>query len=657
MSIDSIKSRTGVTRIVWVKVLVIDCPVNKLFTYESDPSVRIGDVVNIPFGRQDTHGVVMGFDPNTKIKNTRPIGKVILSLGAEYLEFIKKVAIYYCTPLQTMIKTALPPGIFTKKTKYLDRQVNFSFPVTEERDLPKTLNPEQAEALKQIKSTESGLLLLYGVTGSGKTETYLQAVESVLAQGKTALVLVPEIGLTPQTIDQFRKRFGDEIALYHSAMTGAVRCDNWMATLLGKARLVIGTRSAVFAPLKNIGLIILDEEHDSSYKQDEPTPCYDARTIAKMRGKEFNCPVVFGSATPSAVTWGAKEKLLTLPNRVQSRALPTIEVVDMREELRTKNFSIFSRRLQEELENLSGKAILFIHRRGHSTFVSCRTCGYVEQCPRCDVSLKYHDDGNLLRCHYCGFNKPSPKKCPKCSSNSFKFFGSGSQKVEEELNQLFPDLKAIRYDGDIVKKTEHKKVIADFKENYRVLVGTQILSQGLDIPEVELVGIISADGLLNLGDYNSQERAFSLLTQVAGRSGRGDIPGKVILQTYSPDHPVIQGIENHQYTDFIEKELEQRESSYYPPFCKLGLIRISSENEKLAESSATKLTKMLIDRLDTGFDILGPAPAQIGRVNKRFYWHILIKTNPGQNFAAIRDQCESPVFNSQDIRITVNIDA
>lgn len=641
----------------WVKVLVIDGPTDRLFTYEADGCVTIGDLVTIPFGHRSTYGIVMGLDPHTKIKNIRPIRKVVISLGSEYLEFIRKVASYYCVSLQTMFKAAFPPGIFSKKQRYLDRQINFSFPVTEERDQPKTLNPEQAIALKQIQSTDSGLLLLYGVTGSGKTETYLQAVESVLTGGKTALILVPEIGLTPQTIDQFRKRFGDEIALYHSGMPGTGRCDNWLAVLLGKARIVIGTRSAVFAPLKNIGLIILDEEHDSSYKQDEPTPCYDARTVAKMRGDLSNCPVVFGSATPSAVTWGSKEQLLTLPNRVQSRTLPTVEVVDMREELRVRNFSIFSRRLQEELKTLSNKAILFIHRRGYSTFVSCRTCGYVAKCPKCDVSLKYHDDVNLLQCHYCGFKKVPSNKCPECSSNSFKFFGSGSQKVEEELTRLFPNLKPIRYDGDVVKKTEHKKVLADFKKNYQVLVGTQILSQGLDIPEVELVGIISADGLLNLSDYNAQERAFSLLTQVSGRSGRGDVPGKVILQTYSPDHLVIQGIKNHRYTEFIEQELTQRESSFYPPFCKLGLIRVSSEDEKLAESSAVKLTQLLINRLDSNFDILGPAPAVISRVNKRFYWHILIKTQPGQSFTAIRAYCESSAFNSSKIRITVNIDA
>ncbi|NEO58402.1 MAG: primosomal protein N' [Okeania sp. SIO3B5] len=543
------------------------------------------------------------------------------------------------------------------------------------RDEIKMLTPYQAEALTTITEIqEFAQILLHGVTGSGKTEVYLQAIAPILESGKSALVLVPEIGLTPQLTDRFRARFGKKVYVYHSALSPGERYDTWRNMTWGIPQVIIGTRSAIFAPLPKLGLIVLDEEHDNSFKQDRPAPCYHARTVAKWRAELENCPLILGSATPSLESWletreyhpenlsqaspnlpenvdenvspkpktqnlTPKTYYLSLPERVHSRPMPPVEIIDMRQQLRQGNRTMFSYPLQEALQQLQEtkqQGILFIHRRGHSTFVSCRSCGYVMECPHCDVSLSYHytHEGatQLLRCHYCNYTQLQPQRCPECDSPFFKFFGSGTQKVTQELNRQFPDLRCIRYDSDTTRtKDAHRILLTQFANGEAdLLIGTQMLTKGLDLAQVTLVGVVSADGLLHFSDYRANERAFQTLLQVAGRAGRGDNPGRVIIQTYTPEHPVIQAVQRNDYESFVETELQQRAELNYPPYGRLILLRLSSYDPTEVAVTAQKLGSVLMEKAEEGkYDLLGPAPAPIARVANRYRWQILLKLLPG----------------------------
>ena len=533
------------------------------------------------------------------------------------------------------------------------------------QDPPKTLTTAQSAALDTINSLDGvAEVLLHGITGSGKTEVYLQAIAPLLAKGKSALVLVPEIGLTPQLTDRFRARFGEKVCVYHSALSDGERYDTWRQMLTGEPQVVIGTRSAVFSPLPQLGLIILDEEHDNSFKQDSPVPTYHARNVAKWKAKLENCPLILGSATPALETWVNRNKdnsyYLALPERIQSRPLPPVEVVDMRNELQLGNRSIFSRTLQEALEEMkerSQQGILFIHRRGHSTFVSCRSCGYVIECPNCDVSLAYHhteaEASKLLQCHYCNYVRSHPRNCPECSSPYLKFFGSGTQRVAQELTQQFPQLRFIRFDSDTTRtKGAHRHLLTQFaNKEADLLVGTQMLTKGLDLPQVTLVGVMAADGLLHLADYRASERAFQTLTQVAGRAGRGDDPGRVIIQTYTPDHAVIQAVQQHEFEPFIATELAERAALNYPPYGRLILLRLSSTEAEIVEQTAQKIAEVLAN---TAYEILGPAPASILRVANRYRWQILLKFTDESlpqlpNWEEVRSHCPPSVSLTIDV--------
>ncbi|MFO5529525.1 MAG: primosomal protein N' [Cuspidothrix sp.] len=530
-------------------------------------------------------------------------------------------------------------------------------------DHHKSLTPAQNNALETINSlARFAQVLLHGVTGSGKTEVYLQAISPIVEQGKSALVLVPEIGLTPQLTDRFRARFGNKVQVYHSALSDGERYDTWRQMLTGEPQIIIGTRSAIFAPLPNLGLIILDEEHDSSFKQDAPIPTYHARTVAQWRAALENCPLILGSATPSLESWVSRNhQYLSLPERINSRPLPPVEIVDMRQELKEGNRSIFSRKLQNALEKLEEKqqqGILFIHRRGHSTFVSCRSCGYVLECPHCDVSLAYHhvEAGaqELLRCHYCNYGRLHPPHCPECSSPYLKFFGSGTQRVAQELNKQFPNLKIIRFDSDTTNtKGAHRNLLTKFANGEaHLLVGTQMLTKGLDLPQVTLVGVVAADGLLHLSDYRANERTFQTLTQVAGRAGRGDDPGRVIIQTYTPEHPIIAAVQKHDYQSFCDAELAQRQALNYPPYGRLILLRLSSLDPIQVQNVAQIIATFLSDK--EGFEILGPAPASILRVANRYRWQILLKFAPDAlpnlpDWQQVRSLCPSSVSLTIDV--------
>ncbi len=538
------------------------------------------------------------------------------------------------------------------------------------KDLPKILTNEQQCALDIVEKLEGfKTVLLHGVTGSGKTEVYLRAIAPILTQKKSALVLVPEIGLTPQLTDRFRARFGDKVCVYHSALSDGERYDTWRQMLTGEPQVVIGTRSAVFAPLPNLGMIILDEEHDTSFKQSQPSPTYHASTVARWRAQLVDCPLILGSATPSLETWQLttqqnENHYLSLPNRVYNRPMPPVQIVDMRQEVRRGNRSIFSNALSNALGNLKeeGKqAILFISRRGHSTFVSCRSCGYVMECPHCDVTLSYHypKEGatQLLGCHYCNHTQIHPKQCPDCGSPYLKFFGTGTQKVLLELEKAFPDLTVLRFDSDTTStKNAHRRILEDFEARKAdVLIGTQMLTKGIDLAQVTLVGVVSADGLLFHSDYRASERAFQTLTQVAGRAGRGDDPGQVIIQTYSPEHPVIEAVQTHNYLAFIDKELEQRQELDYPPYGHLILLKFTGIDGEKVRETASAIADVCLDILPDSIEILGPAPANVMRVARRYRWQILLKSPDifsvklKQSLLTLREYCPSSIYFMMDI--------
>ncbi|MBD2327848.1 primosomal protein N' [Alkalinema sp. FACHB-956] len=573
-----------------------------------------------------------------------------------------------CQVSVSVVRTLEKKGLVTLQLREILRQEQSEI----EADMAKVLTADQTQVLANLRSLQgSQQVLLHGVTGSGKTEVYLQTIAPLLQQGQSALVLVPEIGLTPQLTDRFRARFGDRVCVYHSALSDGERYDTWRQMLLGQPQVVIGTRSAIFAPLPNLGLIILDEEHDSSFKQDQPVPCYHARTVAQWRSQLANCPLILGSATPSFESWATAQRsdsiYLSMPRRIHDRPMPQIQVVDMRWELQSGNRSMFSRALQEhitQLKQTGQQGILFIHRRGHSTHVSCRSCGYVMDCPNCDVPLAYHhthaDAVELLRCHYCGYTQVQPQHCPDCSSPYFKHFGSGTQKVTQELTKLFPELRVLRFDSDTTRtKGAHRALLTRFANgDADLLVGTQMLTKGIDLPQVTLVGIVAADGLLHLQDFRASERAFQTLLQVAGRSGRGADPGRVILQTYTPEHPVVQAVVKQDYAAFVAAELPLRAALNYPPTGRLILLKFSSPDAVAVQKAADRVAQVLTQldaKPDANYELLGPAPAAILRVAQRYRWQILLKSPLGSvpnlpDLATLRSYC------GQSVSLTIDID-
>lgn len=505
-----------------------------------------------------------------------------------------------------------------------------------EKDEPRILNEEQKRCFDSIsfciENNEFSKHLIYGITGSGKTEIYLQLIQKVLEQGKEAIVLVPEISLTPQMVDRFLARFGDTVAVLHSKLSIGERYDEWQKIAKGEAKIVIGARSAIFAPLENIGIIIIDEEHDISYKSDS-TPRYNAKDLAKYIAEKNNCPLVLGSATPDIVTMKqAKDKdiqLYTLTKRATNSTLPDVEIVDLRNELAAGNRSMLSFKLQNEIENnLKNKkqTILFLNRRGYSTFVMCRECGYVAKCKNCNISLTYHSSGNRLKCHYCGFEMPVIKECPECNSKKVKYFGTGTQKLEEEIKKLYPEASTIRMDIDTVsKKNSHEEILNTFKnENIDILIGTQMVVKGHHFPNVTLVGVITADGSLNLEDYRAVERTFQTLVQVSGRSGREE-KGKVIIQTYNPDHYAIIDSQKQDYDLFYNQELNLRKMLNYPPFCDIILIRFTGKNlseiQKISELVYKKINSVKNDNIQ----IYKPVPSPIDKIKNKYRWRIIMK--------------------------------
>ncbi|EPH98489.1 primosomal protein [Enterococcus faecalis 13-SD-W-01] len=500
------------------------------------------------------------------------------------------------------------------------------------------LNKEQQQAADEIiaafRQEQEKVFLLEGITGSGKTEVYLQTIADVLDAGKTAIMLVPEIALTPQMVERFKGRFGEAVAVLHSGLSQGEKYDEWRKIERNEAQVVVGARSAIFAPLENIGLIIIDEEHESSYKQDE-TPRYHARDLAIWRGKYHHCPVVLGSATPSLESRARAQKglyrLLKLTQRAKTSAqLPVIEVVDMREEARNKNLSSFSLALQEKIrQRIENKeqTVLLLNRRGYSSFVMCRDCGYVLPCPNCDISLTLHMDTKSMRCHYCGHEEPIPHRCPNCGENKIRYYGTGTQKVEEELQGLYPDARILRMDVDTTrKKGAHEKILQKFgNKEADILLGTQMIAKGLDFPDVTLVGVLNADTALNLPDFRSSEHTFQLLTQVSGRAGRAEKAGEVIIQTFNPEHYAIQLAEKQDFEAFYQQEMHMRHRSGYPPYYYTVKITASHTEEQAAAKKIFQIASLLKQHLSPQSLLLGPTPSTILRVKNRYYYQLIIK--------------------------------
>jgi primosomal protein N' (replication factor Y) len=553
------------------------------------------------------------------------------------------------------------------RNPYADRQFTVSKPLP----LTGTQASSLAPIRQAIEERRYAPFLLHGVTGSGKTEVYLQAMQACLDAGRDAILLVPEISLTPQTVNAFKGRFGDKVAVMHSRLSQGERYDEWRKIASRRVRIAIGARSAIFAPFTNIGLIIMDEEHESSYKQEE-SPKYHARDVALARGEKHGAAVVLGSATPSLETYLDAHRgtytLLEMPERVEGRPLPDVQIVDMRQELRDGNRAMFSGPLREALAarlERGEQSVLLLNRRGYATFVMCRSCGYTAQCPHCDITLTYHRTSKHSRCHYCGYTEREAAHCPSCQSGHIRHFGAGTQRVEEELAKLFPGIRTIRMDVDTTaQKGAHEKLLAAFRERKAdVLLGTQMVAKGLDFPFVTLVGVISADTVLRLPDFRSAERTFQLLTQVAGRAGRHTLPGEVIVQTYTPEHYSIQYASKHDYRGYARRELLSRRELGYPPYCKLAMATLSHEDISRLVTASERFAGELKKRFselrhsDAYPELLGPVPSPIPKLKDRYRFQCMVKYRGETNvLEALRASSDALSDDIRKSKLSIQLD-
>lgn len=539
-----------------------------------------------------------------------------------------------------------------------------------QKTTPFVLNADQRAAYEAVKNAlddqRHETFLLKGVTGSGKTEIYLQLIGQVLEKGQTALMLVPEIALTPQMVKQFKGRFGDKVAVMHSRLSAGEKYDEWRKVQRGEAAVVVGARSSIFAPVQNLGIIIIDEEHELTYKQ-EDNPRYHARNVAKWRGEYHRCPVVLGSATPSLESRARAQKqvytLLELNDRVNQNEMPEVSIIDMREEFQSENRGNFSRILKEKIADRLEKkeqVVLLLNRRGYSSFLMCRDCGFVLECPNCDISLTFHMDSKTMKCHYCGHEEGVPKRCPKCSGHNFRYYGTGTQKIETELNQLFPTARIIRMDVDTTrKKGAHERLLSAFgNREADILLGTQMIAKGLDFPNVTLVGVINADTSLSLPDFRSSEKTFQLLTQVSGRAGRAELPGEVIVQTFNPDHYAIRYAQNHNYDGFYRQEMALRHRGGYPPYYFTTQITVSDLDERKAQRKIYEINATLRNRLEKNSIILGPSKSPIAKMKNRYYFQILIKYKNRDLLHDVLEQIlqESQKDNAQGLYVSIDME-
>ena len=711
--------------IVGVLVEISAKAVDKIFEYtvpkELEKDIKVGIRVLVPFGRMNLEGFVLEIkDSKTTDKELKSITSVVdkdIVLNKELLELGRVMRDNTLSTLiscyQVMLPKALKAGstgnikydtYYKLSDKYDDIKLNdkqkeiielvkngpvirkelvdisisslntlvkkgilveektehYRVDYNEEESEKKKLTKEQQAVVDSVISN-TNTYLLYGVTGSGKTEVYMEIIEHYLNMGKTSIVLVPEISLTPQMIARFEERFGKKIAAIHSGLSDGEKYDEYRRIARGEASIVIGARSAVFAPLENIGIIIIDEEHSDSYKQSDPSPRYHARDIAILRAKYHKCSVLLGSATPSLESMARGEKgvykLLSLPHRVNGKELPSVNIIDMNREIK-KVRGHFSKELIESIRSRLEKneqVILLLNRRGYSSFVTCKNCGYTFKCPNCDITLTYHKSSNTLRCHYCGHGEKVFDTCPSCKEKSLNNLGVGTQKIEEELNKLFPESKILRMDYDTTsKKGMHEKMIESFRNHeYDILLGTQMVAKGLDFSNVTLVGVINADTSLNIPDFRSSENTFSLLSQVAGRSGRSTKEGSVIIQTFNPEHYAISLCKNHDYLSFYKQEMMIRRSLKYPPYYYICNIRVSGKDASYILGEALKI-KNSLERNLVSTIILGPSTSSLFKMNNVFRYNIILKYKKEDNLYLILSKVLDHYLTNNKIKVDID---
>ncbi len=571
-----------------------------------------------------------------------------------YLLKNKNVTYHYLKTINTSVDTLLKKEILKKERLEVyrlkqDFQLKEKYPLT----------PDQKRVVNSVNLNNYQTYLLYGVTGSGKTEVYMELIEKVLKINKTAIVLIPEISLTPQTVRRFLERFGNIIAVFHSGLTDGEKYDEYRKIKKDHIKIVIGARSAIFAPLENLGIIIVDEEHSSSYKQDN-MPRYDAINISNWRGRYHDCPVVLGSATPTLESFARAlkgvYKLLRLDKRVNNQGLPNTYIIDMfKTKKKSKFFSeILYLKMQEVLEK-GEQIILFLNKRGYATTISCKSCGKTFMCPNCDITLTYHKSSGMLRCHYCGYAEAKPNNCLNCQEE-LTISGMGTEQVEEELNLLFKDYKTIRMDFDTTsKKGSHEKIINDFKDNkYQILIGTQMIAKGLDFSNVTLVGVINADTSLNIPDFRSSENTFALLNQVSGRAGRGNKKGNVYIQTFNPNHYAITYAKDNDYLGFFNQEMKNRKLLKYPPYYYLVLIVLKNKDYQTLSLESKKIKEFLNNNLN--LDILGPSLANPFKVNQVYRMNILIKYKELNNLYEVLNKLIDHYKTNNNLKIDIDFD-
>mgnify|MGYP000338519336 CR=1 FL=1 len=608
------------------------------------------------------------FKNDLKSQNQKLIYQYLLQKDHTSIEEISKETGLAKEKVRAVLEALYKKNAVFKEYEAVNKaKIKYSLEYNAEKDKI-FLSPEQENAIKIILKNLEGEkkpVLLFGVTGSGKTEVYLRIIEKVILSGKGAIFLVPEISLTPQMVDIFQNRFPGNIAILHSGLSEGEKFDEWLRIAKGEVNIVIGARSAIFAPVKNLGVIVIDEEHETSYKQSE-YPFYDARIVARLRAKKENALLIFGSATPSLESIYEAKKgnflLVKMRKRINNKPLPVFEIIDMRQELKSGNKSIFSRRLVEELQHTISRkeqAILFLNRRGYSTFVLCKDCGFVAKCPHCDISLIYHLEDKTLRCHYCDYREAALEICPKCQGSKIGYYGSGTEKIEEEIKKLIPEIIPVRIDADVLSKKGVllKEKLLEFKTGRaNVLIGTQTITKGLDFPNVSLIGILLADVTLNIPDFRAGERTFQLITQVAGRAGRGKTNGKVIVQTFCPESFVIDSAVRYDINNFIKQELKIRREFNYPPFCHLLNITFSGKDKFYIEEFSKKTYFTLKKCLEGDVEFLGPIPALRHKIKDNFRYNLLLKSKKYMPLILAQKKLKDISLQEEKVNISWDLD-
>jgi primosomal protein N' (replication factor Y) (superfamily II helicase) len=632
---------------------------------EEMADVEVGRVLRVPFGRQRLLGVVVGLVESSDLPPERlaePLEALETGVPAELVRLGLWVAREYCSTASRGLRLTLPPNPGVRKRRERPR-VEHEGIGGGDAEAPRLL-AEQERAVSEIVAAldgEAGVprsLLLHGVTGSGKTEVYLAGVEAAIARGRGAIVLVPEIGLAPQAVARFRARLGDRFAVLHSALTPGERYDEWRRLRSGEASVCVGPRSAVFAPVRNLGLIVIDEEHDPSYKQ-EGDPCYDARTVARRRAEECGAALLAGTATPRPESWLALPRV-ELPRRVDGRRMPPVEVLDMREgDPRAGPLHPATWAALAEVREAGTKAIVMVNRRGFAPWLTCRSCGHHWDCPNCDVSLIVHRNARRVVCHHCAHAEPLPHACPRCDSTTLAQAGAGTEQLEALLAERLDPMPVFRLDSDTAGgRGAHARILAEFdRAESGVLVGTQMVAKGHDFPAVTLSAIVDADATLRFPDFRAAERTFAMVAQLAGRSGRGEAGGEVIVQTLAPQAPSIAHAAAHDAAGFLAEEIERRRALRYPPFSHLSRVVLRSEDEARVEAAAAKLAELLAAALPEGTDLLGPAP--MFRLRSKYRRRLLAKTEDREGtVTAIRSAVERLTADRtlKEVAIGVDVD-